>query len=140
MSEELIPDVSFETGIILDKINLQEDFSSDRNLRFAPELVVTSTLSDDSKILWLTIVINLYKFAEKEDKVLIGSIETHAGYGFNNELDPKIIQEQEVMERFSFPAYQRTAQIMEGLLRMTGTDVTLPMGRKHRMTKQTKVG
>lgn len=127
MNSPSIPDVVVETGLVLDSIQIDSiDKTSDAVL--IPELSVLSSVSDDRKILWITIEISLYSGTDK-DRIRKGWLKGHAGYQFSEQVNPEIAKDIGVISHFGLAAYQRGAQIAENVFKMMGVGIVLPMGK-----------
>ena len=61
--------------------------------------------------------------------MLLGEIRTHVGFSFEKEQDPSVIDNNEILEMFTEPLYQRTAEMLAVNLNLMGFSINLPLVR-----------
>lgn len=123
-----------ETSPTLDYIHIENKFGPHGEGAVEQHMQVANTLSDDQKILWVTLAmtVNLTSSSDSEKPLLESEIRGHVGYVFETPLDASILKNPDIVTVFANPLYQRLAEMIISNLRSMGFDVSLPLAKPPR--------
>ena len=123
-----------ETSPAIDYIHIENKYGPQGEGSVQQNMMVANTLSDDRKVLWISLAmtVNLTSMVENNKPLLESEIRTHVGYVFESPLDKSILHDPDIVDIFATPLYQRTAEMLLGNLRAMGFEVVLPLARPPR--------
>ena len=131
-----------ETSPAIDYIHIENKFGPQGEGAVHQNMKVANTLSDDRKVLWVSLAmdVNVTSVANEKKPLLESEIRTHVGYVFENPLDKSILHDPAIVDIFATPLYQRTAEMLLSNLRAMGFEVVLPLARPPREIVHQKLG
>ncbi len=120
-----------ETSPTLDFIHVENKFGPDGEGSVQQNMQVINTLSDDRRLLWVTIAmsVNLTSATDDKKSLLVSEIRGHVGYVFEEQLEKAILNDPDIVHVFATPLYQRLAEMLLSNLRVMGFNVSLPLAK-----------
>ena len=120
-----------ESKPVLDYIRLENKFGPQGGGTVSQKVRFSASLDASKKVMWIALSLRLdvESCESPHSPMLLGEIRTHVGFSFEKEQDPSVIDNDEILEMFTEPLYQRTAEMLAVNLNLMGFSINLPLVR-----------